>query len=148
MHVGQCVLLHLTLDPPMTLKSGDAWLQLIQLVATIETDLGRNLHAKHSLGLSEYRALEVLDRSPNSELRMQELAKYLCLNQSSVSRMVERLERTGATVRDICPDDKRGVYTVLTDVGRERLKKARPDYLKALDLALKKHHAEKLLANF
>lgn len=124
----------------------DAWLKLIQIVASVEADLGKVLQARHGLGLSEYRALEVLARSKDSELRMQELAVHLRLNQSSVSRMVERLERSGLTVRDLCPDDKRGVYTVLTDKGRARLESAKPDYLQALDVALKEHGGEKLLS--
>lgn len=124
----------------------DAWLKLIQVVASVEADLGKLLQARHGLGLSEYRALEILARSPDSELRMQELAVHLRLNQSSVSRMVERLERSGLTVRDLCPDDKRGVYTVLTEKGRARLESAQPDYLQALDAALKEHGGEKLLS--
>jgi len=103
------------------------------------------LQARHGLGLSEYRALEILVRSQNCELRMQELAMHLRLNQSSVSRMVERLERAGFTVRDLCPDDKRGVYAVLTKDGRTCLERAQPDYEKALEEALKEHGGEKLL---
>lgn len=130
--------------PAMT-KRSDAWLKLIKTVSTVEADLGKVLQAQHGLGLSEYRALEILARSQNSELRMQELASHLLLNQSSVSRMVERLERAGLTVRDLCPDDKRGVYTVLTKDGRARLESAQPDYEKALEAALKEHGGEKLL---
>ncbi|MDK1377765.1 MULTISPECIES: MarR family transcriptional regulator [unclassified Sinorhizobium] len=127
-------------------KKSDAWLKLIQAVANVEAELGKVLQAGHGLGLSEYRALEVLARSPDCELRMQELAAHLRLNQSSVSRMVERLERGGLTIRDLCPDDKRGVYTVLTDKGRARLESAQPDYEKALDAALMEHGCEDLLA--
>ncbi|QOG06368.1 MarR family transcriptional regulator [Aureimonas sp. OT7] len=127
-------------------KKSASWLKLIHVVANVEAELGKVLQAGHGLGLSEYRALEVLARSPDSELRMQELAAHLRLNQSSVSRMVERLERGGLTVRDLCPDDKRGVYTVLTDKGRARLESALPDYDKALDAALKEHGGEDLLA--
>jgi DNA-binding MarR family transcriptional regulator len=126
-------------------KESDAWLKLIQVVASVEADLGKVLQAQHGLGLSEYRALEVLARSRNSELRMQELASHLLLNQSSVSRMVERLERSGFTVRDLCPDDKRGVYTVLTAKGRACLEEAQPAYQKALEAALKAHGGEDLL---
>lgn len=126
-------------------KKSDAWLKLIRVVANVEADLGKVLQARHGLGLSEYRALEILALSPDSELRMQELAVHLRLNQSSVSRMVERLERTGLTVRDLCPDDKRGVYTVLTGKGRELLESAQPDYMKAMDAALKAHGGDKLL---
>lgn len=127
-------------------KRSDSWLKLIQVVAIIEAELGKVLQARHGLGLSEYRALEVLARSPDSELRMQELASHLRLNQSSVTRMVERLERGGLTVRDLCPDDKRGVYTVLTDKGRARLASAQPDFEEALDAALAEHGCEELLS--
>lgn len=128
------------------LKRSESWLNLIQLVANVEAALSLVLQARHGLGLSEYRALDVLARSPNDELRMQELASYLRLNQSSVSRLVERLERSGLTIRDLCPADKRGVYTVLTKAGRARLEDARPDYENALEGALREHGGETLLA--
>lgn len=127
-------------------RKSDSWRKLTQIIALVEADLGKVLQARHGLGLSEYRALEVLAQSENRELRMQELASHLGLNQSSVSRMVERLERSGLTVRDLCPDDKRGVYTVLTEQGSARLDSARPDYERALDLALKQHGGERLLS--
>ncbi|EAV42146.1 transcriptional regulator, MarR family protein [Stappia aggregata IAM 12614] len=127
-------------------EKSELWLKLIQVVANIEAELGRTLQEQHGVGLSDYRALQILSRSPDSELRMQELASYLRLNQSSVSRMVERLERHGLTIRDLCPDDKRGVYTVLTDKGRSRLESAQPDYEAALTAALKEHGCEELLS--
>ncbi len=127
-------------------KKIDAWLKLIQAVGNIEADLGKIMQVKHGLGLSEYRAIQILSRSPGSELRMQELASHLHLNQSSVSRMVERLERAELTIRDLCPDDKRGVYTVLTDKGRARFEDARSDYEKALDAAIRAHGCEDLLS--
>lgn len=127
-------------------KRSDTWLQLTQAIAQVEADLGKVLQARHGLGLSEYRALKALARSADSELRMQELASHLGLNQSSVSRMVERLERSEFTVRDLCPDDKRGVYTVLTPKGLARLEEAQPDYEQALDAALQEHGCEKWLS--
>lgn len=126
-------------------KRSDTWLKLIQTIANMELDLAKLLQ-QHGLGLSEYRALEILARSEDSELRMQELAAHLHLNQSSVSRMVERLERTGLTLRDLCPKDKRGVYTVLTEKGRMLFENAQSTYTAALDLALKLHGGEVLLA--
>ena len=127
-------------------KRSDSWLKLIHAVANIEADLGKVLQEQHGIGLSDYRALQILSRSSDSELRMQELASHLRLNQSSISRMVERLERSGLTIRDLCPDDKRGVYTVLTDKGRSRLESAQPDYEAALTVALKEHGCEELLS--
>lgn len=126
-------------------KTSSSWLKLIQTIANVEADLGAVLQERHGLGLSEYRALEILARSPKSELRMQELASHLCVNQSSISRMVERLERAGLAVRDACPDDKRGVYAVLTDNGRARLEGAQPEYEAALTTTLKEHGGDELL---
>ena len=125
-------------------KQSDAWLKVVQVVSAVEAELAKTLQARHGLGLSEYRALEALARSSDSELRMQELAAHVGVNQSSVSRMVERLERANLTVRDLCPADKRGVYTVLTPEGRAKFDEARPDYERALEQALIQFGAGKL----
>jgi DNA-binding MarR family transcriptional regulator len=111
----------------MTRRS-EAWLQIVQAVHGIESSIEKSLSMRHGISLTEYRALQHLAAARNQELRMQDLAGRLQLNQSSVTRLVERLERLGFTMRDVCPDDKRGVYTVLTEAGRRRLAEAEPDY--------------------
>jgi len=95
------------------------WQQVRNVFEAVENQLAKELQREHGLGLTEYRALQLLAAAPESELRMQELAARLGLNQSSVTRLVERMERNGYTVRDVCPDDKRGVYTVITKRGRQ-----------------------------
>lgn len=92
--------------------------RLIHPTGEIETGLAAALQADHGLGLTEYRALRALSHSPTSGLRLQELAARLRLNQNSVSRMVERLERKKLAARDPCPADKRGIHAVLTEAGR------------------------------
>lgn len=136
------------MEPADVSKKSDSWLKLIHAVADVEAELGDVLQGQHGLGLSEYRALQILSRSPDFELRMQELAGHLKLNQSSVSRMVERLERGGFALRDLCADDKRGVFAVLTQKGRSHLANAQPDYEKALDTALKKYGDELLIGHW
>lgn len=127
-------------------KRADAWVELTKVVAGVEGDLNRWLQDHYRIGLTEYRALDLLSSSPSGELRMQELATQLMLNQSSVSRMVERLERDGLAKRDICADDKRGVYAVLTPEGRARAASARANYGKALDARIKQYPFEQMLA--
>ncbi|MFC5187664.1 MarR family winged helix-turn-helix transcriptional regulator [Actinomadura harenae] len=112
------------------------WNQVIALHARVESRLGTVLQRQHGLGLSEYRALALLAEAPDGELRMQDLATGLGLNQSSVTRLVGRLNDAGFTYRDLCPDDKRGVYTVITDAGRERYRQARPGYEEVLTATL------------
>lgn len=119
-------------------KSSDAhtWSRLLILHAHVESRLATVLQRRHGLGVSEYRALSFLDEADNSELRMTELADLLGLNQSSVTRLVGRLNAAEFTYRDLCPDDKRGAYTVLTDAGRERYREARATYEATLSTAL------------
>lgn len=111
----------------MAAKS-ENWHLLAQLVSSTEASLTKVLQAKHGIGLTEFLALNYLDSAENSELRMQDLAARLQLNQSSVTRLVERLERAGLTKRDVCANDKRGVYTVINESGRQALELAKPDY--------------------
>ncbi|MDA0633275.1 MarR family transcriptional regulator [Nonomuraea sp. MCN248] len=114
----------------------DLWDQLLTLHAHVESRLAQALQRGHGLGLSEFRALGHLAAAPDSELRMQDLAGRLGLNQSSVTRLVGRLDTAGLAYRDLCPDDKRGVYAVLKDDGRDRLEAARGTYEQVLTAAL------------
>ncbi|NUU20689.1 MAG: MarR family transcriptional regulator [Streptomycetaceae bacterium] len=122
------------------------WDHLTTLHARVENDLERTLRRAHNLGLSEYRALCHLAAAPDGELRMQELAERLGLNQSSVSRLAARLEADGLTYRDLCPADRRGVYTVITDKGRATQSGATPTYTEALATTLTKATTDPALA--
>ncbi|MBS2551509.1 MarR family transcriptional regulator [Catenulispora sp. NL8] len=121
---------------PRTSPDARTWNHLLTLHTRVESRLGTVLQRRHGLGLSEYRALGFLDQADKSELRMTELADRLGLNQSSVTRLVGRLNAAEFTYRDLCPDDKRGAYTVLTDAGRTRYREARTTYDTTLSAAL------------
>lgn len=112
------------------------WQQLRNVFESVENQVAKEMQREHGLGLTEYRALKLLSIAPDAELRMQELALKLGLNQSSVTRLVERMERNGYTFRDVCPNDKRGVYTVLTKRGRQVQAEAGKDYDNFLESAL------------
>ncbi|MGW4501872.1 MarR family winged helix-turn-helix transcriptional regulator [Micromonospora sp. NPDC004336] len=112
------------------------WDQLTALHAHVEHRLATALQRAHGLGLSEYRALAHLVEAPDGELRMQDLAARIGLNQSSVTRLVGRLISAGFAYRDLCPDDRRGIYTVVSDAGRARHHQARGTYEQTLTDAL------------
>jgi DNA-binding MarR family transcriptional regulator len=124
----------------------EAWGRMLALHARIEQELTKALHRRHGLGLSEYRALGKLAAAKKRGLRMQELAEAVGLNQSSVSRMVARLEDGGLTFRDICEDDRRGVYSVITDAGLARHAETEPTYREILAAALDQAAADPTLA--
>ncbi|MGS2642665.1 MarR family transcriptional regulator [Streptosporangium sp. LJ11] len=113
-----------------------SWDRFALLHARVEAELTKALQRGHGLGLSEYRALGRLATAPAGCMRMQELAEAVGLNQSSVTRLVARLEEAGMTRRDLCSDDRRGVYSVITDEGRARLAGATPTYERSLAAAL------------
>ncbi|MEV4218777.1 MULTISPECIES: MarR family winged helix-turn-helix transcriptional regulator [unclassified Nonomuraea] len=121
---------------PSVAELAATWNHLLLLHARVEARLGTALQRRHGIGLSEYRALGHLAAAPDSELRMQELADKLGLNQSSVTRLVARLNAAEFTYRDLCPDDKRGVYTVITESGRVRHTEASRTYEETLSAAL------------
>jgi DNA-binding MarR family transcriptional regulator len=112
--------------------TSDRWNNVVMLHARIENALALELQQQHQLGLSEFRALRAIAHHPAGELRLQEIAEVLNLNQSSVSRLVSRLEAVSLTVRDICADDRRGVYSVITETGRSRIAEAEPTYDRVL----------------
>ncbi|EFL26362.1 MarR family transcriptional regulator [Streptomyces himastatinicus ATCC 53653] len=126
-----------TISPASTASSDQAmWGRILTLHAQVEHQLTQVLQRKHGIGLSEFRALECLVQAKDGELRMQELADKIGLGQSSVTRLVGRLFSAGFAVRDLCPDDKRGVYAVITDDGRQRYADARGTYSEVLSAAL------------
>ncbi|MFC4058705.1 MarR family winged helix-turn-helix transcriptional regulator [Planomonospora corallina] len=121
------------------------WDRFALLHARVEAELGKALQRGHGLGLSEYRALKQLAAAPDGELRMQELAEAVGLNQSSVTRLIARLEEAGLTRRDLCAADRRGVYSVITEEGRTRLGEASSTYERSLEAALDRADADPAL---
>jgi DNA-binding MarR family transcriptional regulator len=71
--------------------------------------------AEHDLSIAAARLLGVLrDREPT----MNELARLLDLDKSSVTGLVDRAERRGLVARASSPADGRAVLVRLTDEGR------------------------------
>jgi DNA-binding MarR family transcriptional regulator len=106
-----------------------AWQELANRYAECSCALDRELEARHGLSATEFDVLERLaTQRPDghSGCRMQELTDAVPLSQSALSRLVARLEREGLVERAMCSDDRRGIFAVLTDAGRERYEAARP----------------------
>jgi MarR family transcriptional regulator, lower aerobic nicotinate degradation pathway regulator len=87
---------------------------LVQLSFVIQNALARRA-AEHGLSLTQTRLLGTLrDREPS----MNELAKLLELDKSSVTGLVDRAERRGLVERVPSTTDRRAVLVRLTDGGR------------------------------
>ena len=104
------------------------WSQLAAVYARINGPVERVLQRRFGIGIAELHALIALADAPDGELRLLELTDVTMLNQSSVSRMVVRMERAGLAERRLCERDRRGVYTGITDHGADLLRDAVPVY--------------------
>ncbi|MGJ6968253.1 MarR family winged helix-turn-helix transcriptional regulator [Streptosporangium sp. G11] len=121
----------------MTTSTDQAiWTAFLRLQAVVERQLAEALQRCHGMRLSEYRALRDLSQAADSELRMKVLADRIGLDQSSVTRLVGRLDALGFVYRDLCADDRRGVHAVVTEAGRERYLLASETYSDVLTCAL------------
>ncbi|WP_426996171.1 MarR family winged helix-turn-helix transcriptional regulator [Pseudarthrobacter sp. N5] len=83
-----------------------------------------------SIPLGEYDVLFTLSRCPSGWLRLNELNHHVLLSQSSLSRLVERLEMRGLVERMPAPDDGRGVLLKLTEAGAELQKQVGREHVR------------------
>ena len=113
----------------MTTRTGGAQLAreqlspvdgLAQLSFVIQGMLERRA-AEYDLSIIQTRLLGVLrDRKPT----MHELARFLGLDKSSVTGLVDRAERRGLVARVPSTTDRRAVLVSLTDDGRSLVSQA------------------------
>ncbi|CDO07296.1 MarR family transcriptional regulator [Mycolicibacterium cosmeticum] len=112
------------------------WRTLAALYGALDTDLERALQRAHSLSVVEYTVLDALSRQDGWHMRMSQLARATALSSSATTRLVNRLEDRGLLRRILCAEDRRGIYTELTDSGRRLLQEARPTHDATLEAAL------------
>ncbi|MFJ6561701.1 MarR family winged helix-turn-helix transcriptional regulator [Streptomyces sp. NPDC091412] len=125
-------------DPALTALA-QGWSALALLYGRIETHIERALQAGHDLSVREYSLLDVLSRQHDGEgghLQMKQVADAVVLSQSATTRLVTRLEDRSLLERYLCPTDRRGIYTNVTETGLKLLAQARPTNDGALREAL------------
>ena len=94
--------------------------------------------ASEGLPLAWYEVLLVLDSVPEGALRLQRLMDTVLMTKSGVSRLVDRMETAGLVARSGCPSDRRGAFAVITEQGREKLRRAMPIHSGGIDRHLAK----------
>ncbi|MCX5209019.1 MarR family transcriptional regulator [Kitasatospora sp. NBC_00240] len=125
-------------DPALTALA-QGWCALSLLHGRIEARVEKALQAEHGLSAREFSLLDVLGRQhdgPGGHLQMKQVADAVVLSQSATTRLVTRLEDRGLLSRYLCPTDRRGIYTEVSDSGRALLAAARPTNDTALREAL------------
>jgi DNA-binding MarR family transcriptional regulator len=110
-----------------------AWRALLlahsAVVRAIETDLAR----ERLIPLGWYDVLLELNAAPERQLRMSDLADRVVLSRTRVSRVVDELERLGLVQRTPDDLDRRASLAVLTQQGRDELRRTAPRYLDGIE---------------
>lgn len=112
------------------------WRTLAALHRRLEEALEKALQADVDLSVVEYTVLDTLARQDGWHMRMQQLARAAALSHSATTRLVTRLENRGLLSRYLCEDDRRGIYSTLTESGKTLLEEARPVHDATLKTAL------------
>ena len=99
--------------PPLTVDRTDpgieAWRTFLCAHAAVMRRLEAELEAAGHVSLGDYDVLINLATAPGGKLRMSELADYVLLSRSGMTRRIDRLESAGLVRRDECAADRRGV---------------------------------------
>lgn len=102
---------------------------MLRVHAELTRELDAELTRAHELSLSSYEVLLYLADSPGGRMRMSELADSVLLSRSGITRLVERLERSGLLARVPCEDDARGWFAEIRPPGRALFDEARKTHL-------------------
>ena len=105
------------------------WRAFLRTHSAVLRQLERDLSSTAGLPLAWYDVLLQLAEAPGRRLRMADLAERVLLSRSGLTRLVDRLQAEGLVVREPYPGDARGLYTVLTAPGLDRLRQAAPIHL-------------------
>jgi DNA-binding MarR family transcriptional regulator len=105
-----------------------AWRLLLRTYQRLTDELDGELRRRHGLGLAWYDVLYQLHEA-GGRLRMHELAAATLFSRTDCTRIVDRMERAGLVTREPAEEDGRGVYAVLTALGRSRFRRAAASHL-------------------
>ena len=129
--------------PTLNDRELNAWRGMLSVHSATIARLDEQLEREHGLSLSSYEVLLKLAEAPGGSLRMGELAEYLFLSRSGLTRLIDRLVKAGLVEREICESDRRGSFARLTDQGRRRFDAARPAHHRGIQ----EHFVAKLEAS-
>jgi DNA-binding MarR family transcriptional regulator len=121
-------------------KNGDHWLGKFvpYLIFRITGHLNRNLRnnlRRSRINLARWRVLAVLN--DHGRLNISQIVEHTLLEQPTVSRVVDQLQREGLAVRQTGDQDSRFVQVRLTAAGEKAFKEVYPIAIAHQQQALK-----------
>jgi DNA-binding MarR family transcriptional regulator len=110
-------------------EKGDRWLgkfvpYLIYRITSQHDRLLRKRLRRSGINIARWRVLAVLQ--DNGRMNISQIVDRTIIEQPTVSRIVDQLEREGLAFREICDEDSRFVQVMLTEAGEQAFKEIYP----------------------
>jgi len=128
--------MHTHVKSDMTLPSDNtvqAWARLVRAYQTTFSFVENALKNDGYPPLIWYDVLLELERAGDAGLRPFELERKLMLQQYGVSRLIERIEKSGHLKREVCKEDRRGQRLLITKEGKKLRRKMWSIYGSAIE---------------
>jgi DNA-binding MarR family transcriptional regulator len=116
----------------LTEDEQNAWRAWLEVSALLPDRLNRDLIEQRGITLADYVILVHLSEEPDRRLRMSDLADRTSSSRSRLSHQIDRMEAAGLVTREVCSDDKRGTFAVLTGSGWDTIVAAAPDHVESV----------------
>lgn len=105
--------------------------------------LDRDLQRQAGLTLAEHHLLAVINEADAEGIRPTDLQLLSTLTKSGLTRAVDRLEALGLITSRVCPTDGRGQLLVLSPKGRQKMRRAAPDFFRSVARYFADHLTER-----
>jgi DNA-binding MarR family transcriptional regulator len=106
---------------PFDSPAQEAMLNLARTSAVLSSE-AEHLLKEHGLSGPQYNALRIL-RGEAQPMQVYQIAERMVTPQTDITRLVDRLEKSGLVRRERCGEDRRVVWVTLTTAGKSIVKK-------------------------
>jgi DNA-binding MarR family transcriptional regulator len=113
-----------------------AWARLMKAQQLALASIERALKEAGLPPLAWYDVLLEVERAGQNGLRPFELEQAMLLAQYNLSRLIDRIERSGYVERIACEEDGRGQFIAITEKGTAIRRKMWPIYARAIEAAV------------
>jgi DNA-binding MarR family transcriptional regulator len=106
---------------PFDNPAQEAFLNVARAHAQLANE-AEHLLKEHNLSGPQYNALRIL-RGEGQSMQVYQIAERMVTPQTDITRLVDRLEKSGLVERERCGEDRRVVWVQLTSAGKSIVKK-------------------------
>ncbi len=109
-----------------------AWVRLVGAHAAMTRSFNADLQSSGAITVTDFEALRRLAEATDGRMRRVDLAQAVGLTASGITRLLDGLQAAKLVCKEHCTEDARVTYAVITDLGREVLRRSAETHLSGL----------------